>query len=97
MTFVYYPNSFTCNECYVINEIIEKYDFPTYDFEFDAAHSEEWRYHHYDDVNLTRTPDEIVRYHNALEDIWDDLNHAVEYKNIQARLAILHAAEENSD
>ena len=64
---------------------------------FDAAHSEEWRYHHYDDVNLTRTPDEIVRYHNALEDIWDDLNHAVEYKNIQARLAILHAAEENSD
>ena len=36
MTFVYYPKSFTWNECYVINEIIEKYDFPTYDFEFDV-------------------------------------------------------------
>ena len=36
MTFVYYPKSFTWNECYVINEIIEKYDFPTYDFEFNV-------------------------------------------------------------
>ena len=36
MTFVYYPKSFTWNECYVINEIIEKYDYPTYDFEFNV-------------------------------------------------------------
>ena len=36
MTFIYYPKSFTWDECYVINEIIEKYDFPTYDFEFDV-------------------------------------------------------------
>lgn len=36
MTFVYCPKSFTWNECYVINEIIEKYDYPTYDFEFNV-------------------------------------------------------------
>ena len=48
---------------------------------FNEAHSKEWRYHHYDDVNLTRTSDEMVRYHIALEDIWDDLNRATEYKS----------------
>lgn len=65
---------------------------------FNDAHSgREWRYHHYDDVNLTLTPDEIVRYYIALEDIWDDLNKAVKYRQLKERSAILHAARENSD
>lgn len=31
---IYVPKSFTWNECYVINEIIETYDFPSDEFEF---------------------------------------------------------------
>ena len=35
MTFIYNPISLTWDECYIINEIIEDYDFPDEDFDFD--------------------------------------------------------------
>lgn len=63
----------------------------------DVHPKKDWRYHHYDDINLTHTPVEMARYYVALDEIWNDLGHAVEYKRIQVRLIILHAAEENSE